>query len=549
MDRINRWNDFRRWIHKEGFELKKGDGRKKSEVTHLLLNGGSLIVPDSRNTEFLTHYAHAVFDGDWVYVVEKKTLPVFYWSVELDIKIEGREVTREEIDRIVRTMQGVMKVAYPNKDITVIVCNVAPKTCSSEGEAVPIIQSGLHLLWRIATTLDLAWELRAWSLRVLQRELADMPLVGNWNDAFDDCIFFQNGLRLIGSRKAIPCTTCRGECFKMNTNGSGWGDQPCATCQNAGRLDKGRPYNVLYAADANGVVDAALTERLKSDILEAVRRTSFRAIDSTGLAIMEPDPINYGSEQWHTIVSEYAAELKKKRKKGQQKKQAKLPDQSADSQQQHKDNIVEVPPTDPAFPAVAEYIKAEFNGLPDLTNLKRNGKHTFYIANSNCRYCINKGGYHNHSSVFFIIKPNGCVQRCFCPKDDIQPGGSVKCINFVSKEHDLPEALSTVLFPKALLKRKKQAESRERIANILLPDRHPTDGDATELQEQTPLDPEPTPLRTPKQMRRSDPRSVMSVKPNGVREYDYQASKRVIQPKFTPMDFIKGLENASFKVI
>ena len=88
MSRPGEWNSFRRWLYHEELALKKG---VKGVETHLLLDGGKLAIPDERNEEFLIRYSRALFEGDWTYVVETKTAPVFYMMAEFDLKIIGRE--------------------------------------------------------------------------------------------------------------------------------------------------------------------------------------------------------------------------------------------------------------------------------------------------------------------------------------------------------------------------------------------------------------------------------------------------------------------------
>ncbi len=81
-------------------------------------------------------------------------------------------------------------------------------------------------------TLDTAWVVRACVLRELEKRLSDIPWVETWQEMYDPCIFKDNGLRMVGSRKAIPCPTCKGASFRHGTKGTwgevrtraGWGD-------------------------------------------------------------------------------------------------------------------------------------------------------------------------------------------------------------------------------------------------------------------------------------------------------------------------------------
>lgn len=62
------------------------------------------------------------------------------------------------------------------------------------------------------------------------------------------------------------------------------------------------------------------------------------------------------------------------------------------------------------------------------------------------RYCQNKGGLHNSSTVYFTVTPEGMRQRCYCKK----PGAGFRgqsCSNFASDARSLTTAQLVTLFP------------------------------------------------------------------------------------------------------
>ena len=482
---VGAWTSLRRWIYKEGFAVKKGDGTKKGKETHLLLNGGRFVLPDDRNAEFLNMYARAMFEGEWQYIVEKKT-PVFYMMCEFDIKMEDREMTRGEIEDIVSIIQRrVMSVAFPGADVRVAVCTAPPKQTTLDNGA-PAVQSGIHLLWRVLVDGTTSWQLRAWMLRELEAGLSGFqsdgvtpkfPIKTSWSEAFDSCIFEANGLRMIGSRKAIKCPQCNGESYK--TDGE-WGTV-CTGCQNVGRVDLGRPYNLLYVASPDGSADAEFTEHLKSDPMDLVLFTTIRAINPDGSLPEKACALTFPSPDIKSVVVESARAAKSSKRTAAGKAKtgaAKDPLAVAETKtaaQKKKDKqkeLVDLAPDDPKYPAIADYLLGEFNGTPIPTNIKTSGAGDVYIVNTECHYCLNKKGLHNHSSVFFVIRPTGCVQRCFCPKDTRYASGKT-CAEFVSSKHQLPSDLKHLIFTDGVLRTRRKEEKKARIAAQLM-DRHPT---------------------------------------------------------------------------
>jgi len=582
MQKIGAWTDFRRWLYKEGFAIKKGDGKKGGE-THLLLNGGRLAVPDERNAEFLTHYAHALFNGDWLYVVEKKTSPIYTYMNEFDIKIKDRELTREELDAIVRIVQGIMSSAFPGQDVKLAVCTAPPKPATLD-DGTPVVQSGVHFLWH-SVTVDsaTAWQLRAWTLRALEAGMTGMPLATRWAEAFDDCVFEANGLRMIGSRKAIICSQCKGQSYKREGKDEDEWGTVCAVCQDVGRVDLGRPYSLLYVAGPDGGIDEAFTQKLLRDPMELVLFTSIRAINRDGSRPTGVWDITFPNaevkEQVVTDAKRDKAEKKHvtKAKKGAKKDPvaAKDLDELAKKKQERRDALEDVPPNDPVYPSIAEYIHSEFKGQPNVIGIKKGGSGDFYIINSDCTYCYNKGGNHGHSQVFYVLRPKGCVQRCFCPKPIVQMAGGKHCSAYASKPHPVPSDIQELIFTEGVLRTRRKEEKKAKLAaEVFAPIRSLSERERLQIEGEL-MNPPSTPVeegeipdeelgmvdldaavplaRAQARMearheRRFDPRAVMVVRA-GAKEYKYKDSRDAIKPRYTPGDFLNAMRNANYKIV
>lgn len=66
------------------------------------------------------------------------------------------------------------------------------------------------------------------------------------------------------------------------------------------------------------------------------------------------------------------------------------------------------------------------------------------------------------------MKPNGCVQRCFCQKVYGPMGAAKPCVQYVGNLRRVPPELLSMLFSANLLASKRKEDKRMAIANQLL---------------------------------------------------------------------------------
>jgi hypothetical protein len=92
---------------------------------------------------------------------------------------------------------------------------------------------------------------------------------------------------------------------------------------------------------------------------------------------------------------------------------------------------------------------------------------TFYIADTRDHYCLNKGGEHSHSHVYFIITMNGIYQKCFCRKGDIYRPGGVPCSEYRSKPEKIPSDKLDALFSQYAKREAKRIHNREALIDML----------------------------------------------------------------------------------
>jgi hypothetical protein len=409
---IGEWNDFKTYAWRSGFWVKKGEKKLGRKTTHLLLDGGILEVPPEKEQEFLDAYARSLLNGADLYVVEMKSEPCFFFMSEFDIKMADRLMNAEELQLFIRVVQSVMSKAFPSTDVNVGV-STAPAKNAKTKDGRECIQSGIHLNWRIPVDLPTAWILRAWIIRELDVAMptAQYGILEPWYEGYDPCVLLDNGLRMIGSKKAEACPDCNGRSSykrgkKTTPTGPSHSRQDvtsdelgsiCATCQSVGRIDKGRPYTLFMVAGADGnpISEAMDYYTNPANVSDFVKFLSIRC-PSGNPEYAEPTPITYADAETEKRLIE-AARLDKQNSKKSNKPQKKAASAEAGGEtsssakrQEKRDELHDIGPDDPIYDAVSKYIISEFRGAPIVSRIKRTGAGDCYIVNSRCHFCENK---------------------------------------------------------------------------------------------------------------------------------------------------------------
>jgi hypothetical protein len=102
--------------------------------------------------------------------------------------------------------------------------------------------------------------------------------------------------------------------------------------------------------------------------------------------------------------------------------------------------MTELPPSHPLVAIVMHVLQRWMPyARTTVRNVRVNDARTIYWANSNSRFCHNKGAEHTNSGVWFTIQKRGVVQRCFCKKH-------ASCKKFRSAPFRLLETEERLLF-------------------------------------------------------------------------------------------------------
>lgn len=159
--------------------------RSSKNVTHLLLDGGTLSVKEADENDFYKAYVRDLLNCESLFIVEKKTTPHFRFFVDIDYVDDETPLDVQkvclELHRIVNLGPCFIARAHPRE--------------TSKGT-----KYGVHIVWpESVVDKPMANSLR---LQIL-RELGDEA----WEKIIDASVYSGSGLRMIWSLKNEPGST------------------------------------------------------------------------------------------------------------------------------------------------------------------------------------------------------------------------------------------------------------------------------------------------------------------------------------------------------
>lgn len=182
------------WLRDHGWWLPHNDPRKP---THLLLDGGKVLVPDEETGAFLNAYALAVVKNVTAVAVVELRTPVFKLFLDLDIKTSTTSAVKDlDFNAVVTVVQQRAAAFFDEDQPRVLVCET-PRVTGDDG----VTKAGRHLVWtNIKVRAPLALAFRAALLEDLAREMPE-ACARPWDAVVDKCVFTSNGLRMPWSTK------------------------------------------------------------------------------------------------------------------------------------------------------------------------------------------------------------------------------------------------------------------------------------------------------------------------------------------------------------
>jgi hypothetical protein len=95
---------------------------------------------------------------------------------------------------------------------------------------------------------------------------------------------------------------------------------------------------------------------------------------------------------------------------------------------------------------ISSMVGAHSGTMPPSPAVTVSNRYLVNIAGVGSTYCMNKGAEHTSNSVYFIITPTVCFQKCFSRKSDVRNGGTT-CAEYKSGGIRVPVSVAAALFP------------------------------------------------------------------------------------------------------
>ena len=437
------------WL--EQFRLQ--DSANASEATHYSLVGGKYAIPDGRHQQWLKRYAmhlqqHA---HEAVYFVEKRT-PIFRMHFDLDY-IQPEVPTLVHVVQMVQLLNDVFKTFYPaaadtSPDLFVAIVLKAP-SLPKQG----MTKTGFHVIWPyLLVNCDQALTLRlACITEAIQRFGERCAPYNTYEDLLDECVFMENGLRMVGSDKAKRCEMCQGK-KKVNSG------NVCTTCKGLGRVCEKRVYEPYFVVDARGEMDPTRLSRLVDDDTKhrLVRWCSIRSTDEVPTAGYVKPPLAM------QVTYDSVAKDRKKRKTLMKPGAAGALAEIKVRGCKWLEDAVDVSENKQVREEVEAFIRDSMGCNEWREIIARRmffsesaQRYLIKVFGMGSQFCLNVHRCHGSSSIFFVIDAEGIVQRCYSKKKF--DGVDTPCSKYASPRVRLSKVLLHVLFPESA----KSAETEQ----------------------------------------------------------------------------------------
>ena len=375
-----------------GLESWRVGAGSPKPTTHLLLDGGKLHVPPDQDSLFLNKLAVRIVQGSPDHVVEVRT-PLFKLFWDVDAHLDASSVLQDEawealLGRLVALTQAFFG---PGVDSDCLVCRTPPRALADGG----VIKHGFHLHFPgLVTSPGVALGIRKVVLPSLSE--GETPLANGWDKALDAAVFGGSGLRLPYQRKgkhAAP-DAVYAPAFWLRQDGAMQRVEKLSTVSAI--------REVLKVCSIRAGQDATPTP-LREDVLAMPEMAEAAEADETGALCKQA----LGAR--HRSLAAYVEVL---------------------------------PMLSDALPIF--FAGERFTAVMETDNC--------FILRSSSRYCCNLGRSHSTNNVYFVLKPAGIAQHCYCRCDTILGRRSGKpCRDFCSAVWEVPPEVTRFFFQNKML--------------------------------------------------------------------------------------------------
>lgn len=339
-------------------------------ASHLLMTGyqgGKLAVPDELHEEFLDAYGRDLLEGSRISLVERRTVECFRLHFDVDV---GLDLCDEDLRRLAGCVVEAVSAYYEGACVVCASMRFSDRTQRAA--------SSLHLIYPAVFVDDARaqWVRRAVVAKCAS-SLVDLPL--DFEKVLDACIYGSNGFRMLGSDKAKRCQHC-----------SKRGSALCSACGRHGFTYEDRVYLPWCVLPADDGAQALLL----SNLAYAAKACSVRAQAQRLSDAKVPAPscceVSSSSSKRRRVDSASRADL-------------------AENVRQQLELDLR------AF--AQEYGDIELRAGTFKQLSQGSSTYLLKVHGPGSHYCMNKGGSHGSSTVYFVLSSDGSLrQYCYSKK-------------------------------------------------------------------------------------------------------------------------------------
>ena len=370
---------FKSWCSAQNFN-------NRTNLSHVLLDGGVLSVPFDKLNVFYEKYIDAVKCGEKLFVVEQKT-PTYNFFVDIDYKHQ-KALTLDEIKSICKIICDKVK-RHGGKECLI---SIAPPKKSGE-----FIKTGVHLNWPgFVVNQSSALALREHILITLTHGKPNV----NWNNIIDSSVYGCNirktqgsGLRMPWSHKKEKHDAC---------NGLG-----CPEC--GGKKIDQVAYLPLFMYTSGPLSTIINIKQIPN--IDFLKMSSIRTNSNEYTTITSP---SFNQKEGSFSNEEIKDEF-------------------------HDENIKS---------EIQGFIRKNLEGQSESFTTKIFKHKDSYLISTTSKYCENIKRSHNSNHVWFHISGKVIAQKCFCRCETLHGRSDGFCKDFYGRKHELPLSIVSKLYPK-----------------------------------------------------------------------------------------------------
>lgn len=427
---------------------------KTKDYSHLLLDGGKVKIPQNLIYDFYKNYSLDIKNSNKNYICETKT-NIFKLFLDLDFMYFNEEkcIDQDFIDTCITFINTITTNIFdiPKEDKSkyrLFVCETEDKQVVKNDKKM--FKKGIHLVWNcvyVDKKISIAYRSLLLKYIKLQNEgflngsiekdyfsqkvLNEKGIENDWDDIIDLSVFKANGLRMIKSHKMFPCNKSHLDENNKNQNQQEFCNNPkCIILYNGiRRIDEGRPYSVSQILSYYSVSIKSQFQYTPNELNEISIQYYGSGSESGNLktTIISKKYQEYIKNYNHNHSNE---KIQKEKQKNQN---VKLLTQKLIG---NETNL---------YSKISTLISQIFEDIPSFQNLSiislfELTQETITIQ-VDCRYCMNKKGFHNSNHIYFVVYKHWMSQKCYCNCPD------KTCKDYTSKKRKIPNEYVQLLLP------------------------------------------------------------------------------------------------------